>query len=249
MKRIRVFLCLALLSVSLWAGLQHTVHANELTPLSLLDINSLPSVATDGNDNFTITWGYLGLGHLPGILAKRYDATGEPIDTTEFWVNSSSDASSLMNYDPDIATDSTNNAVIAWCSYGLMASESNVQVVYTKMPDPMPTVRAVPEPEKFSDIKPQQSEGEVIYSAYPFTPVVAVDDSDNIAIAWSYLDAGTLESGIYLAIIDSSGTVGDPVKVVDNMMDTLRRRPQSTLLTGESGNHGTCFLLFPCYCH
>ena len=68
MKRIRVFLCLALLSVSLWAGLQHSVYAKELTPLSLLDINSQPAVATDGNDNFTITWGYLGLGHLPGIF-------------------------------------------------------------------------------------------------------------------------------------------------------------------------------------
>ena len=221
MKRIRVFLCLALLSISLWAGLHHTVHANELTPLSLLDINSLPSVATDGNDNFTITWGYLGLGHLPGILAKRYDATGEPIDTTEFWVNSSSILEALINYDPDIAIDSSNNAVIAWCSYGLMASESNVQVTYTKIPDPTPPIEEVIEPEKFAEIKPQQSEEAGNPLSIPMKPAVAVDDSDNIAIVWSYLDLGTRESGIKLAIVDSGGTAGAPVTVVSNIIGSL----------------------------
>ena len=219
MKRMRVFLCLALLIVSLWAGVQKVVYADSLPPLSLFDINSLPAVATDGNDNFTITWGFIGQGHMPGILAKRYNGNGDPIDTTAFWVNSSSEVSSLLNYDPDIATDSTNNAVITWCSYGLASSPSNIQVVYSKVP-PQPTVGAAAVPTEFTAVSPQQSEGAVNLLRIPFTPVVAVDDSDNTAIAWSYLDAGTLESGIYLAIIDSSGTVGDPVKVVDNSVET-----------------------------
>ena len=154
-------------------------------------------------------------------MAKRYDATGEPIDTTEFWVNSSSILASLINYDPDVAIDSANNAVIAWCSYGLMASESNVQVTYTKIPDPMPPIEEVIESEKFSGIKPQQSEETGNPLSIPMTTAVAVDDSDNIAIAWSYLDLGTSESGIKLVIVDSGGTVSEPVTVVSNIMDPL----------------------------
>ncbi len=69
MKRLRVLFCRAVLMVILGIGVENVVYANSLTPLSLLDINALPAVATDGNDNITITWGYLGLGSIPGILA------------------------------------------------------------------------------------------------------------------------------------------------------------------------------------
>ena len=75
-------------------------------PASLLDINAMPAVATDSNNNFTVTWGYMGLGHLPGILAKRYDSNGQPLDSTGFWVNSGFGSTALLNYDPDIVTDS-----------------------------------------------------------------------------------------------------------------------------------------------
>ena len=219
MKRITVFLCLAVLSFTLWVGTQQAVSAKELTPLSLVGINSFPAVATDSNDNFTITWGYLGLGHMPGILAKRYDSTGEPLETSEFWVNSSSILSALINYDPDVTVDSSNNAVVAWCSYGLRASETNAQVTYTKIPDPTPPVEEPPEAERFSQIAPQQSEELVNPFIIPFTPAVAVDDSDNIAIAWSYVDISTGESGINLSIVDSGGTAGTPITVVSNVME------------------------------
>jgi hypothetical protein len=219
MKKLSVLLCIALLGFSLWTGLQHDVHAYELSPLSLLDINSSPTVATDGNDNFTITWGYLGLGHMPGIMAKRYDTDGDPIDIAEFWVNSSAGNISLLNYDPAIAYDSTNNAVIAWCSYGLAASASNLQVAYAKIPDPFATAEPVAESKNLTKIAPQQLDGEINPFRIPFTPVVAVDNSDNIAIAWSYIDAKTAESGIYLVITDASGTGGEPIKVVDNTIE------------------------------
>ena len=216
MNRIRMLLFFVLLSFSLLSGLQHEVYANELTPLSLLDINSLPTVATDGNDNFTITWGYLGLGHMPGILAKRYDANGESIDIQEFWVNSSSGTFTLLDYDPVVASDSANNAVIAWCSYGLAASASNLQVSYAKIPSPVETGEPVAESKKLTKIAPQQSDTVINPFLIPLTPAIAVDSSDNTAIAWSYIDAETGETGIYLVIVDSGGTVGDPIKVVDN---------------------------------
>jgi hypothetical protein len=203
------------------AGIENACYANSLTPLSVLDVNALPAVATDSNDNFTITWGYLGLGHLPGILAKQYNANGTPIDNIEFWVNPSLGASSLLNYDPDIATDSTDNAVISWCSYGITSTATNIQVVYTKVDPPLQTSGAATAPLQVTAISPQQEDGGLSLLTIPLTPVVAVDSSDNIAIAWSYFDIGTFENGIYLVVIDSGGTVGNPVKVVDNRADSI----------------------------
>jgi hypothetical protein len=212
--------------------IEHASYADSLTPLSLLDVNALPSVATDSNDNFTITWGYLGLGHLPGILAKQYNANGIPIDNTEFWVNPAFDATSFLNYAPDIATDSADNAVIAWCSYGLSSTPTNIQVVYTKVDPPLQENGTDPTPlEVSAAISPQQEDGGLSLLTIPLTPVVAVDSSDNIAIAWSYFDISTFESGIYLVVIDSGGSAGTPVKVVDNREDSITR-PDS----GEGNN-------------
>jgi hypothetical protein len=178
-------------------------------------------VATDSNDNFTITWGYLGLGHTPGILAKQYNANGTPVDNTEFWVNSPFDFSAILNYDPDIATDSVNNAVIVWCSYGLTSTATSTQVVFTKVGPPLQAGAAATGPVQVTAISPHQEDELVNPLLFPFTPVVAVDGSDNIAIAWSYLDISTGESGIYLVVADSSGTAGTPVKVVDNWDDSI----------------------------
>jgi hypothetical protein len=50
----------------------------------------------------------------------------------------------------------------------------------------------------------------------PFSPVVAIDSEDNMAIAWSYYDFKTTENGIYLVVVGSDGTESEPVTVVDN---------------------------------
>jgi hypothetical protein len=221
MKRITLLFCFVLLIVCVGVGINHAIYANPLAPSSLLDVNTLPAVATDSNDNFTITWGYLGLGHLPGILAKQYYANGTPVDATEFWVNSSASVSSLLNYDPDIATDSTNNAVIVWCSYSLTSTATNTQVVYTKVRPPFQAGASAAGPLQATAISPHQEDGVLNPLSFPLAPVVAVDSSDNIAIAWSYFDISTGESGIYLVVIDPSGTAGTPVKVVDNWDDSL----------------------------
>jgi hypothetical protein len=221
MKKIILCSCSALLIAVLLGGGGRDGYAQSISPNSLLDINTLPAVATDSNDNFTITWGYLGLGHLPGILAKQYNANGTPIDSTEFWVNSSFDFSAILNYDPDIATDSANNAVIVWCSYGLTSTDTSTPVVYTKVGPPLQAGAAAAGPLQVTAISPQQEDEVVNPLMFPFTPVVAVDSSDNIAIAWSYFDISSGESGIYLVVVDAGGTVGTPVKVVDNWDDSL----------------------------
>ena len=216
MKRIKLGFCSVILLMILGVGIGEVACAGSITPLSLLDINALPAVATNGNDGFTITWGYLGLGSIPGILAKRYNSNGEPIDNVGFWVSSPFAAPSIFNYDPDIATDSANNSVVAWCSYVFSSPGKNIQVVYTKVGSPGETSR-VDEVPRVAAISPQQEDVEINLLNIPFSPVIAVDSEDNIAIAWSYYDFESGENGIYLTVINSEGTAIAPVKIVDNV--------------------------------
>jgi len=217
MKRLVVLFYRAMFIMIVGIGVESGVCANSIKPLSLLDINALPAVATDGNDNVTITWGYLGLGNIPSILAKRYNPDGDPIDNVGFWVSSPPAAPSIFNYGPDIATDSVNNSVITWCSYELSFPAKNIQVVYTKVEPPRET-NSPGTISKITAISPQQGgeEEEITLLNIPFSPVIAIDSSDNIAIAWSYYDFKSGKNGIYLVVIDSQGTAIDPVKIVDN---------------------------------
>jgi hypothetical protein len=81
-------------------------------------------------------------------------------------------------------------------------------------------------------VSPQQDQGESnLFTIIPFLPVIAVDSEDNIAIAWSYYDFESGESGIYLVVVDSSGTAIDPVKVVSNLPDTTTTSGQVSAST------------------
>ncbi len=203
------------LCLTLVAGGAGIAPAQTISPRSLLDINAMPAVATDSNNNVTVTWGYMGLGHLPGILAKRYDAGGEALDSTGFWVNSGFGAGALLNYDPDVVTDSENNAVIAWCALGL-SSSAGAQVVYTRV---SPHLQAASDatPSSLAGISPRQEEEPQAMLSIPYSPSIAIHTDDTIAIVWSCFTVGTNESGIYLVVVKPDGKAGNPVKVASNM--------------------------------
>jgi hypothetical protein len=195
MKRILLLFCFVLCIVCLGVGINNASYANSLTPSSLLDINTLPAVATDSNDNVTITWGYFGLAHLPGILAKQYYADGTPIDNTEFWVSPAYAEPSLFSYGPDIATDSANNAVITWCSYVFSSPGKNIGIAYTKLGSPTLTGMSDGE-DQLTTIAPHQEE----------------EDQG--------IDFASGENGIYLVTINAEGTAIEPVKIVDNSAES-----------------------------
>jgi len=231
MKKLKGLVCVAIITTALVSAVAtaNRVHANSLNPLAFLDVNGLPAVATDSSDNVTITWGYLGLGNIPGILAKRYNSEGTPIDNVGFWVSSPFAAPSLLNYDPDIATDSSGNAIIAWCAFEFSSPAKNIQVVYKKVSPPTATSSLDAAPA-IRAISPQQDEEEINLLNIPFAPVVAVDSSDNIAIAWNYYDFESGENGILLTVISSSGTAIEPVTVVSNVPETATEAtPTATL--------------------
>lgn len=221
MKKMVLCSCSVLLTFCLLGGSGQDGYARSIRPLSLFDANALPAVTADSSGNYTITWGYLGLSHLPGILAKQYDTTGTPVNNTEIWINSSFGATSLFNYDPGIVTDSADNSVIVWCSYGLSSTATGIQVVYTRVEPSVFSGDGPTGPLQITAISPQQEDDSQSLLTIPLTPVVAVDSSDNIAVAWSYFDITTGASGIYLVVIDAGGTAGNPVKVVDNSDDSL----------------------------
>lgn len=208
MRQLKILFYGAVLTMILGVGMESVVYA---------DTNTSPAVTTNANDDVTIAWNYLGQGSMPTILAKRYDGNGVPIDNRAGSVSSPFAAPSIFNYGPDIATDSANNSVVVWCSYEFSSPGENIKIVYTKLSPPSETSRAEEEPQVIS-ILPQQDDGEVEINLLniPFSPVVAIDSEDNMAIAWSYYDFKTTENGIYLAVVGSDGTASEPVKVVDN---------------------------------
>jgi len=211
-------------------------------------INASPAVAINGNDEVTITWGYLGLGDIPKILARRYDLEGKPIDNVEFAVSSPFGAPSIFNYDPDIATDSSNNAVIAWCSYEFSYPGENIKVVYTKVPPKGSITAEVKRAKVVVNLSPQEGE-EINLLNIPYSPVIAVDGSDNVALAWCYYDFNTGENGIYLTVVDSQGTAITPVKVADNMAEDTCTTPTTGQTVKKNGIAPTESSVKPIFYH
>lgn len=215
MKNTCLLFCVFFLCATLVAGSAGSTCAQTTRPRSLFDINAMPAVATDSNNNFTVTWGSMGLGHLPGILAKRYDSSGQALDTTGFRVNSAFGSTALLNYDPDIVTDSENNAVIAWCALGLLSSES-AQVVYATVSPHLAAAASDASSAPLSSIAPLQEDDLQATLSIPYSPAMAIHRDDTIAIVWSYYTLGTNESGIYLIVVKPDGKAGNPVKVASN---------------------------------
>lgn len=216
MKNGILLFCSFSLFATLCVGSVCETCAQSIRPRSLFDINAMPSVATDGNDNFIVTWSSMAPGQLPGIQAKRYDANGEALDPTGFRVNSGFGSTALFNYDPDIVTDSNNNAVIAWCALGLISSEI-AQVIYSRVSPPFEAAAADVSSSPLSAISPQQADTPPVALSIPFCPAIAIHRDDTIAIVWSYFTLGTNESGIYLLVVKPDGKAAKPVKVASNI--------------------------------
>ena len=181
------------------------------------DANILPAVAVNGNDDATITWSYLGRGSIPSIIYKRYDKEGAPIDNVGQPASSSFGSPSFYNYDPDVATDSAGNSVIVWCTYEFSSPGENISVVYTVISPPSETSRETAAPQVKTILPQENEEVEINLLNFPFSPVVAIDGEDNIAIAWATYDFKSGASGIYLATGTITEGMSEAIKVIDNI--------------------------------
>jgi hypothetical protein len=73
---------------------------------------SNPSVATDAAGNFVVVWHSLFQdGSDYGIFARRYDASGTPVGSSEFRVNSATDSTQRF---PRVASSATGQLIFVW---------------------------------------------------------------------------------------------------------------------------------------
>ena len=104
-------LCLLLL-VPVFAQAQIPVGADFQVNSFTNYPQSSPSVATDAAGNFVVVWHSLFQdGSDYGIFARRYDASGTPIGSSEFRVNSATDSAQRF---PRVASSATGQLVIVW---------------------------------------------------------------------------------------------------------------------------------------
>ena len=81
-----------------------------------------PRIAMNPDGSFVVVWRSPQDAQYAGIMARRYDNTGAPLGG-EFRVNSTE-----LGYqsDPDVALDSTGNAIVVWTSDGQDSSDEGV---------------------------------------------------------------------------------------------------------------------------
>jgi len=208
MKKIKTLINGAVLIMILGIGMVKIGYA---------DVNILPTVAVNGNDDVTITWSYLGWGSIPSIIYKRYDKEGDPIDNVGQPASSSFGSPSFFNYDPEVATDSAGNSVIVWCTYEFSSPGENISIVYTIISSPSETSREAAAPQIMAVSPQQDEEVEINLLNFPFAPVIAIDSEDNMAIAWATYDFKSGANGIYLATGTVTEGMSEAVKVIDNV--------------------------------
>jgi hypothetical protein len=76
----------------------------------------LPAVASDPTGRFVVAWQSEGQdGDRDGIFARRYDAAGNPLDSSEFQVNA---YTTHVQAGVDVGADVDGNFVIVWESVG-----------------------------------------------------------------------------------------------------------------------------------
>jgi hypothetical protein len=143
-----------------------------------------PSIATDLNNNFIITWQDERDGKND-IFARRYDSSGNPLGD-DFFVDQN--AGTVNARDPSIATDLNNNFIITWEDY----RNSNWDIYarrYDSSGNPLG-----------NDFQVDQDAGG---TAIAYNPSVATDLNNNFIITWQ--DERNFDRDIYARRFDSSG--------------------------------------------
>jgi hypothetical protein len=85
---------------------------------------ALPSIASDADGNFLVVWHSVGQdGSSGGVYARRYLPSGEPVEVSEFQVNSYVTGAQLA---PSVASDPSGRRVVVWDSFGQDGSDRGI---------------------------------------------------------------------------------------------------------------------------
>jgi hypothetical protein len=168
---------------------------------------TFPSLATDADGNFLVAWqSTLQDGSATGIYGRRFLASGEPAQPSDFRVNA---YAPNAQSNPMTASDPTGRRVVVWQSNGQDGSGLGI---YARRFDP----DGAPGPEFRVNTTTTDSQQ---------YPSVAMDASGNFVVAWMGVGADGSSHGIvgqrYTAVGDPDegefvvnaytvGTQGDP---------------------------------------
>ncbi|MFN8578522.1 MAG: pentapeptide repeat-containing protein [Candidatus Sericytochromatia bacterium] len=164
-----------------------------------------PSLATDSNGNFVVTWFGIGTGDSNGgIFARRFSSDGTPIDTSDFLVNTYTTG---LQANPSVAFDSSGNFIITWVgqgtgdtSYGIFARRYS----------------------SGSTLNPIDT-NEFLINSYTTgvqqSPAVAFNASNGFIVTWSDSGLGD-SSGIFARRFNSDRTPIDTNDIIVNTYTT-----------------------------
>ena len=155
-----------------------------------------PAVVMAPNGDFVVVWTSDGQdGDWYGIYGQRYDASGNPVGS-EFRVNTTT---SQEQSGPVVAMDDAGNFVVAWISYDITGSDSDIYI------------------QRYNAAGVAQG-GEVVVNTqtgdYQNSPAIAMSGAGQFVIVWSsYIQDGD-GTGVYGQRFDAAGnTVGTEFQV------------------------------------
>jgi PKD repeat protein len=154
-----------------------------------------PTIAVDYTNNVHITWYDSRDGNWEIYYTKLDNSGTTLVDDTRITTNSAGSGF------PAIMVDSTNKVHITWCDY----RNGNWDIYYTKLDNSGTTL--------VDDIRITTA------SADSWYPVIAVDTTNNVHIAWADNRDGNYE--IYYTKLDNSGTtLVDDIRLTTDFADS-----------------------------
>ena len=157
-----------------------------------------PSVASDANFNFVVTWSGVGLTRTPtGIFGQRYDSSGNPLGG-EFQINTYTTGNQSYG---SVASDANGNFVVTWSGAGDSDARWRVRPALRQQREPLG--RRVP--------------GQHVHEGWTGLPFGGPDANGNFVVVWFGYGGGA-DSDIFgqrfvpppsLSISDVSVTEGD----------------------------------------
>ncbi len=173
-----------------------------------------PSISTDGNGNFVITWGDERNGYYNDIYAQRYSSDGTALGGN-FKVND--DEGSEEWASPSISTDGNGDFVITWNNF-----RNGYNDIYAQRYSSDGTALG-------GNFKVNDDEG----SARQRSPSISTDGNGNFVITWEDYRNGDFD--IYAQRYSSDGTaLAGNFKVNDDEGSEDQRSP--SISTDGNGN-------------
>ena len=178
-----------------------------------------PAVSMDSDGDFVVVWqnrGQYDGDHYYHIFARRYQASGLAVDTSDVQINTQT---TPFHYTPVVAMDTSGNYVVAWQSF---TPGDNYTSIFTRR------YQANGVALDISDVQ---------VNATPTVnlrhPAVAMNDEGDYIVTWESYKIGSAASDVFMRVYDASGVAVDLEKRVNTFISFFQRH--SSVATSADG--------------